>query len=73
MGITTDPALDTDLTAPEPKKGSTPKSILIQNNGTNPIADPYTSVQYAPGKPVEVPRISTWLQYQIDAGLFIKI
>ena len=54
----------------EPRTATKPIRVVCQNCN---LVDPHTLVRYPDGKPVQVEKITPWLQMQIDAGLMLSI
>lgn len=66
-----DPLLPT--TEKPPKKSVRDEEIIVLLESQYPLFDPELNIRFQPGVQTPVPRISTWLQDQLDADLFIKV
>lgn len=38
-----------------------------------PLQDPDTGLWFLEGQSVQVPRITKWMQYQMDAGIMVQV
>ena len=68
------PSLDLDNSSETPKTPDVEDSsaLLICTN-TYGVVDPYTNIRFNPGQPVNVLKISGYMQVQLDAGILKKV
>jgi hypothetical protein len=59
--------------APPRKKEAEPAKVRVMLQSEFPLVDPDLDIRFMPQVAVEVPRITTWMQYQIDAGLMVQL
>lgn len=53
------------------KPKAAPRGVLLEASVY--LYDPYAQIRFAPGVPVEVEKVTSWQQCQIDAGLMAVV